>query len=101
LLVLFFYEIANPRDPKRFLGELIYPHILGYLKKITKVIVFVLHDREHQEIHDRGFSQWMVLHYIFKELIPGGTSPSWPRDEETAYHNLKYILKRFGEGKLF
>jgi len=29
-------EIANPRDPKRFLGEIVYPHLLRHHKKIKK-----------------------------------------------------------------
>ena len=91
-------EIANPRDPKRFLGEIVYPHFLGYHKKITKVIIFVLHDPEHQPIHDRSFSQKMMLTQIFGRLTPT-IMASWHRDEKTAYHNLKYILKRFLKGK--
>lgn len=91
-------EIANPRDPKRFLGEIVYPHLLGYHKKIAKVIIFVLHDREHQKIHDRGFDQKTMLTQIFGRLTHT-IMASWPRDEKTAYHNLKYILKRFINGE--
>ena len=87
-------QIANPRDPKRFLGEIIYPHFLGYYKTIAKVIIFVLHDREHQRIHDRGFYQKTMLSQILGKLTPT-VMASWPQDEKTAYHNLKYILKRF------
>jgi len=92
-------EIANPRDPKRFLGEIVYPHFLGYYKKIAKVIIFVLHDREHQKIHDRGFDQITMLSQIFGKLTPGRMT-SWPPDEKTAYHNLKHILKRFLNGRV-
>lgn len=91
-------EIANPRDPKRFLGELIYPSILRYHKKIAKAIIFVLHDRERQEIHDRGFGEIVMLSQIFGNLTIGRIT-SWPLDEQTAYHNLKYILKRFLNGQ--
>lgn len=87
-------EIANPRDPKRFLGEMLYPHILGYYKEITDVIIFVLHDREHQKLHDRGFDQKTILTQIFGKLTHT-VMASFPLDETTAYHNLKYILKRF------
>ena len=87
-------EIANPRDPKRFLGEMVYPQFLGYYKKIAKAIIFVLHDRERQRIHDRGFAQITMLSEIFGKLTPSHIA-SWSRDEKTAYHNLKYILKRF------
>lgn len=86
-------EIANPRESKRFVGEIVYPYILGYYKKIAKAIIFVLHDREHQKIHDRAFALKTMLNEIF-----GGASTfmaSWPPDEITAYHNLKIRLKRF------
>lgn len=91
-------EIANPRDPKRFLGEIVYPHLLIYHKKIEKRIVFVLHDLKQQEIHDRGFSQIMMLRLVFENLA-GGTIASWPPNEETAYHNLKRLLKQFLNSK--
>jgi len=91
-------EIANPRDPKRFLGEIVYPGLLRYHKKIAKAIIFVLHDRERQKIHDRGFGEIVILHQIFGKLTIGRIT-SWPPDEKTAYHNLKYILKRFLNGE--
>jgi len=85
-------EIANPRDPKRFLGEMVCPQFLFYHKKIAKGIIFVLHDIEHQDIHDRGFNQNMMLGQIFRER-KSVIMASWPRDDTTAYHNLKYILE--------
>ena len=63
-------EIANPRDPKRFLGEIVCPQFLFYHKKITRGIIFVLHDIEHQKIHDRGFDQNIMLGQIFRERKP-------------------------------
>lgn len=87
-------EIANPRDPKRFLGEIVYPHFLGYYKRIAKVIIFVLHDRKQQKIHDRGFDQKIMLTQIFGKLTHT-IMASWTPDETTAYHNLRYILRRF------
>ncbi len=81
-------EIVNPRDPKRFLGEIVYPHLLRHHKKIAKAIIFVIHDLEQQEIHDRGFGQIMLLNLVLEKLAVG-TIASWPWDNETAYHNLK------------
>ena len=86
-------EIANPRDPKRFLGEIVYPHLLRHHKKIKKTIIFILHDRERQKIHDRGFSQIMMLNLVVGNLQVG-TIASWPPNEETAYHNLKFLPKK-------
>jgi hypothetical protein len=86
-------EVANPRDPKRFLGEIVYPQILGYYKKISTVIFFVLHDRKRQKIHDRGFYQKMVLSKIFGRLTHT-IMISWALDETVNYHNLRYILTR-------
>jgi len=91
-------EIANPRDPKRFLGEIVYPNFLGYYKRIAKVIIFVLHDQKQQKIHDRGFDQKTVLTQIFGKLTPT-VMASWTPDETMAYHNLRYILTRFVNGE--
>lgn len=85
-------EVANPRDPKRFLGEIVSPHFLFYLKKITKCILYVLHSLEKQNIHDRGFHQNMMLEQFFKsqgQVIMA----SWSKNEDNAYHNLKYIIQ--------
>ena len=84
-------EIANPRDPKRFLGEIVYPQFLFYHKKISKCIIFVLHSVEQQKVHDRGFDQNMMLHQIFREQGPV-ILQSWS-NEDTAYHNLKYTIE--------
>lgn len=91
-------EIANPRDPKRFLGEILYPHLLGYHKKITKVIIYVLRDPEHQRKHDRAFCQIMLTEIFGKQV--GCHMASWCPDEKIAYHNLKCILKRFLNGQI-
>ena len=91
-------EIANPRDPKRFLGEMVYPHFLGYYKRISNVIIFVLHDRKQQKIHDRGFDQKTMLSQIFGKLTPTIIA-SWTPDETIAYNNLKYILTHFVNGE--
>jgi len=90
-------EIANPRDPKRFLGELVYSILLRHHKKVAKAIIFVLHDREYQNKHDRAFSEIVMLGQIFGKLTIGRIT-SWPPDEKTAYDTLKYILKRFLNG---
>jgi len=72
--------------------------ILGYYKRIAKVIIFVLHDQKQQKIHDRGFDQKIMLSQIFGKLTPT-VMASWNPDETTAYHNLRYILRRFVNGE--
>jgi uncharacterized protein YlzI (FlbEa/FlbD family) len=81
-------EVANPRDPKRFIGEIIYPKILLYHKKITAALVFVL-DPEEQETQ-RSLSQILVLDK-FLRMPKGSRVVSWP-GEDAAYNILKAFI---------
>src|SRR4030066_561744 len=47
-------EVANPKDPKRFIGEVIYPKMLLYRKKIMADLIFVLNPQEQGERHWRS-----------------------------------------------
>jgi len=57
-------EVANPKSPKRFIGELISPHFLVYSKEVDTAIVFVLpygEDRKVQQIFNRPLVQDIAL----------------------------------------
>jgi hypothetical protein len=94
-------EIVNPKDPKRFMGEIAYPHLLKYHKGIKATIFFVL--RYHQRKHDRGLGESLALSFVFKTSMPN-VAISWPKrgHEENAYKNLKgfltITLPQFHEG---
>ena len=62
-------EITNPRKPKRFIGELVYPHFLGYLKRIEAAIVFVLQYGSPIQ-RNRGMVQQIGLDLFFEKQIP-------------------------------
>jgi hypothetical protein len=85
-------EVANPKDPKRFIGEMIYPKILIYYERITAVMVFVLNPQE-QKRHKRSLSQEIVL---YKSLVlpKGSMTVTWPGEDE-AYRALKGFVARF------
>jgi hypothetical protein len=92
-------EVANPRDPKRFLGEMVYPYLLKYHKEISRAIIYVLHDREQQRLHDRSLVLRTVLVEIFGRITPTAMA-SWPGDETIAYDNLKYVLTSFARTEI-
>jgi hypothetical protein len=74
-------EVANLREPKRFIGELMYPAILLSHKRIVAALVFVL-TQGKQERQSRSLSQIIALHdfSIPKGLITIGWS-----SEDDAY----------------
>jgi hypothetical protein len=84
-------EVANPRDPKRFVGEIVYPQFLEHYKRISGVIFFVLINKKQEKIHARGFYQKMLLSQIFGRQVHT-IMVSWSPDVPDDYRNLKYIL---------
>lgn len=84
-------EIANPRSAKRFIGEMVYPQILGHFKKIVAAIIFVLPSGKTKAY--RGMVQNQALHLICEKQIPTVTI-GWPGEPEEAYLNLKYALTK-------
>ncbi|KYK37507.1 MAG: hypothetical protein AYK18_09835 [Theionarchaea archaeon DG-70] len=62
-------EIVNPNgEPKRFMGELIYPHILGHLRRIQAAMLWVLHSKSGKS--KRAATQQISLERFLKETIP-------------------------------
>jgi uncharacterized protein YlzI (FlbEa/FlbD family) len=90
-------EVANPKDPKRFIGELVYPKMLLWRKKITAAIVFVLNPQEQEtpkrtEPHMRSLSQIIMLNE-FLNLPKGSIRVTWP-GEDAAYDWLKAFCSK-------
>ena len=85
-------EVANPRDPKRFLGELFYAQILGIHNQISMSVFFVLPHKGTYRLHERRLS---IGKEIF-ETIKGGVAQfmiSWiANDYANNYFNLKSSL---------
>ena len=63
-------EVVNPRrNPKRYIGELVYPHILGNLQRIGAAIFLVLHYPRSRR-SERAISQELSFQRFFKKTIP-------------------------------
>lgn len=89
-------EIANPGDPKRFMGELVYPYILGYHHEIDAAMVFVLQRYPREDlVHERGFTEKMLLDEILiHEIRIIGASLYDHKTEDFIYGTLKHFLGR-------
>jgi len=88
-------EVANPKDPKRFFGEIIYPQLLGYYKQIVAAMIFVLpHALDYEGIHTTRIFQTGPVKQVIKRQIPCMVI-SWPHKEENSYRNLKYFVKNY------
>jgi hypothetical protein len=86
-------EVVNPKEPKRFIGELIYANILIHHKKITAAIFFVLNP-EKQRGYRRSISQIYVWNSL--RLPKGSKIVTWPSDEEgNVYITLKNFAARY------
>ena len=48
-------EVANPKEAKRLIGEMVYPRILGVLKMISAAIIFVLDSQANKKIQLRSW----------------------------------------------
>jgi len=85
-------EVANLRDPKRFIGEYIYPGLLMHYKRIVAALVFVL-SQDKQEISQRSLSQTIAL-YQFLSMPRGLRTIGWS-SEDNAYRVMKDFVERF------
>lgn len=62
-------EVVNPDKAKRFIGEIVYPHILGNLGMIEAAIFFVLPTPKSRKC-ERAMIQEMTLHLFFEKQLP-------------------------------
>lgn len=86
-------EVVNPKDPKRFFGELIYPHILGSKKQIACALFFILpHDNTFKGIHKERMDLGRVIREFIKMTITH-VMASWAPNETVNYDNLKSFLQ--------
>jgi hypothetical protein len=95
----FLVEIVNPRDPKRFMGEVVCVQLLGLQKLIDAAIVFVLPlGPEPPSAPKKGIRLSLAalvtgLHQVINSKIPEMTI-SWSTNENS-YINLRaFILDR-------
>jgi len=86
-------EVANPRDLKRFMGEIVYPYVLGYYQKIDAAFIFVL-GKEHEASHARSMIEKTILTQVVRKQVRS-FAISWPNNENIAYRNLKYFLTKW------
>lgn len=84
-------EVANPRDPKRFLGELFYAQILGHHNHISLSIVFVLPLKGSYKLHERRFSIGREILETFEKGV-AQFMISWDSSNANNYTNLKSAL---------
>jgi hypothetical protein len=93
-------EVANQKDPKRFIGELIYPKIILWRKNITAALIFVLQPKERETPKRRklgvvrSLSQIHIL-YEFLHMPKGSKIVTWPDEDATAYRAMKDFAERF------
>jgi hypothetical protein len=84
-------EVVNPKEPKRFIGELVYAKILIHFQRITAALFFVLYP-EKQGTHERSLSQIRALSFL--HLPKGSRIVTWS-DEDEVYRALKNFVERF------
>lgn len=93
-------EVASQKDPKRFIGELIYPKIILWRKNITAALIFVLQPKERETPKRRklgvvrSLSQIHILHE-FLGMPKGSMIVTWPGEDVVAYETMKRFVKRF------
>jgi hypothetical protein len=87
-------EIVNPEgEPKRCIGELVYPYLLGYHKKIVAALVFMLPPLKGKA-NVRRVELNIELHKICEKQIPTQVWTWNPSCKDTNYHNLKEFLTK-------
>jgi hypothetical protein len=86
-------EIVNPSKTKRFIGELVYPHILGNLRKIKAVVFLVLHSKGRRST--RAITQQISLDRFLKKTIPDNVSYLRVSDLEKIDRNRDQIYRVF------
>lgn len=81
-------EVANPRDPKRFLGEMVYPAILKHNDQIRASLVFVIGDigKHGRSLTERNILSKMLGSYSSRLV-------SYPHNEDSVYRSLENLLE--------
>ena len=85
-------EVANPRDPKRFIGELVYPRLLSHCQLISAAVFFILSPSKQTQVDKRVLSQSWVAADIIKAKTVFIAYP-WVESEDINFNNLKSFLK--------
>jgi len=61
-------EIVNPEKPKRYLGEILYAHIMGSLRLIGAAIFFILPSPKSRK-SQRAMVEEILLHRFLKKTL--------------------------------
>ncbi len=82
-------EVANLEDPKRFIGEVVYPASLKKDRQIRASLVFVIGNIKR---HSRSLTQ----RHIMSEMLGGYSSlfVSYPNNEDAAYNWVRNFIVR-------
>lgn len=93
-------EIINPEKPKRYIGEILYAHILGSFQKIGAVVFLVLHRGGKSE---RAMAEQILLNNLFiRKTISHIPIYLDFTDKEAAYMVLKDSVTTYRKkGKLY
>ncbi len=81
-------EVANQREPKRFVGEIVYPAILKKMNKIKASLVFVIGNR-------KSSGRSVKFRSMVSELVGKYSScfVTYPDSEDAAYDWIKHFIK--------
>jgi len=82
-------EVANPEDPKRFVGEIVYPAILKKDGQIRASLVFVIGDIKK---HGRSLSQRHILSQMLGKY--SSRFISYPSTKNSVYISLKDLITK-------
>jgi len=93
-------EIINPEKPKRYIGEILYAHILGSFQKIGAVVFLVLPRGEKSQ---RAMVEQILLNNLFiRKTISHLPIYLDPTDKDTIYMVLKDSVTTYRKkGKLY
>jgi len=93
----FLVEVVNPKDPKRFMGEIACVQLLGSQKLIDAAIVFILPlGPEHRNAPKKGVRLSLAaaitgLPQVIHSRIPSSIV-SWSTEEDFSYANLRRFI---------
>jgi len=88
-------EVANLKEAKRFVGELVYPAILKKMNEIKASLVFVI------GVRTRG-ARSIEFRRIISELLGQYSScfVTYPDSEHAAYNWIKHFIKEACQTKM-
>jgi len=90
----FLVEVVNPKDPKRFMGEIKFIHLLSEHKLIESAFLYVLpYKKKYKGVHAKRTSQAGMITLDHKGNMKFQVLVSWAGDEDIDYFNLKSMVR--------